>query len=195
MDQVVNPSCAALAQVEEAIGRESSMEIYLAQLGAREGRKSLALALAGLWECQFREHMWKSAAVIDKGTDLEKIWMRDFPYLERRFFKMRQIQLSVFPEYRILQTLIVVANAARHGNGGSSQKLYDDYSNYYSHTKPRAGYYSYFLHGGTRDNDVRYIDIKHAHLVEFGEAIISFWKNVSENSKVAEQKRIANQRS
>ena len=185
-DLVVTPACRALQGIEPPDPENAVLdyEAYLSRLNGLASRKALALALAGLWETQFREHLWISAAVICPGQTIgPKVEAAHIDELEKIFFKVRNFQLSEIAGYENIKGLIIVANAARHGNGNGSRKLYDNYSEYYSKHKPFNGWLSYFTHGGTKHSDVRYLNISEEHLRLFTNAMLDFWKAIVELQK------------
>ena len=104
------------------------MEGYSEAVAAREGRKALALGLAGLWESHFREHLWKCAAMFGAplGITPEHVENAKVPGLEMAFNQLQGFPLQDVPSYAKVQALIDVANAARHGNGRSSNRIFSN---------------------------------------------------------------------
>lgn len=176
-EAVVVPACERLDTGDETLERVLSPPDYLANVAAREGRKALALALAGLWESHFREHLCKAAAIFGRpiGVTPAHVEKAQVPGLESAFLTLRGFPVHSVPGYGRIQALIVVANAARHGNGRSSNRAFERYPEYFTDRRPHAGYYSYFLHGGTQRHDVRHLDVSAKHLSDFAEQIETFW--------------------
>lgn len=191
---ILSPGYAALADLETVSAPKNTKELvenYRRQVAAQSSRKALALGLAGLWESQFREHLGKSANII-KIDDLnsEKIEAASsFAKLEEYFKNIRGFPLSTFPQYEIIKCLIVVGNAARHGNGYSSKAVHRKFPQYFTSTRPHAGWYSFYLHGATQPQDVRYLHVTTAHLEEFADAMISFWEEIKALAQFAKNGR------
>lgn len=176
-EAVVAPACDRLEAGAQPADRGLNMPDYLQAVAAREARKALALGLAALWESHFREHLWKAAAIFGKevGVTPAQVEKAQVPGLESAFAALRGFPLHDVPGYRRIEALIEVANAARHGNGRSSNRAFERYPEYFTDRRPHAGYYSYFLHGGTQRNDVRNLDVTAKHLADFAEQIEAFW--------------------
>lgn len=189
---VVAPACAALAA---AVGTgetdaASRRQGYLGRVGAREGRKALALAMAGLWESHFREHLRKSVSIFGKNYDLtpkEVDDARSMVRLETMFSQLRGFSLDDLASYAGIRSLVQVANAARHGNGASSSTVFKRYEEYFSSEKPHSGMSSYLLHGSIQSDDVRFIEITDSHLGHFAAEIEAFWIALSELAKTGDR--------
>ncbi|CAN7566624.1 hypothetical protein LJR225_004192 [Phenylobacterium sp. LjRoot225] len=186
-DLVVSPACEALSAHEpaEGIGTVLDLDDYKRAQSAREARKALALAMAGLWESHFREHMWKSVAIFGKDHDvtLARFDKARIPDLEDMFCKLRGFALTTLAPYQTIAELLEIANAARHGNGRSSEAAFRAYPQYFSESRPHAGWYSYFLHGATPLEDVRHIDVSDDQLFRFAHEIIAFWVALREKTR------------
>lgn len=181
---VITPACAALAEKEPtSLDVVLPLADYLHAISAIEGRKALTLSLAGLWESQFREHLRFSAAILMKDALNAKFDRMDINAWEDLFFRIRGFQPSDIPEYRSIHALVLVANAARHGNGTSNTKVFKDYSEFTSSQPPHAGWYSYFLHGGTKYGDARYISVSADQLQQFARDIEGFWEALAHMSR------------
>jgi len=190
-DVVVSPACQALAAQEPAGSKKRVLDLdgYKRALSAREARKTLALGMAGLWESHFREHIWKSVAIFgkDHGVTLERFDKARISDLEEMFLKLRGFDLTAVDPYRTICALLEIANAARHGNGRSSDTAFLAHPEYFSESRPHAGWYSFFLHGATSPKDVRHIDVTEAQLIAFADAIIAFWTALREKALEASQ--------
>jgi hypothetical protein len=192
-ETIISPATATLAELESAneppSDGKAAMANYRGQVSARSARNTLALGLAGLWESQFREHLGKSANIIKAGgINSKKVEAAgSLARLEEYFQTVRGFPLSSFPQYTTIKALIAVGNAARHGNGYSSGTVHRTYPQYFSSDRPHAGWYSYYLHGATQPEDVRYLAITADHLNEFADAITSFWEEISRLSKSAKK--------
>lgn len=182
-DGAIRPSCEMFAAELEANPRGSTdasidrwEDLVLAQL---ELHKSFALALDGLWERNFRQHLWHSAATMGiRGKDLDAIYGPRWDDLPRLFERVRGFPLSKFPTYPELELLHRVGNVARHGNGKSAEALYSSHPDMFLEHEVTSGWFSYFTLGADPAHSPRRLFVSLRHLQGFKDAIVGFWKMV-----------------
>jgi len=180
----IQPSCAKLAGRLDVTPRGTSdasidrwEDVRLAQL---ELHRSFALALNGLWERNFRQHLWHSAATMHwEDETLETIEHGPWPALLNAFEAVRGFSLSVFPTYPQLRLLHLVGNVARHGNGRGTAALYREHPELFLEHDVTSGWFSYFTLGGEPKHSIRRLDISFDQLRAFKDAITEFWMMIA----------------
>ena len=179
-ERAVRPTCNAL---NEAIGNtpergdDPTMDrwenLRLAQL---EAHKSFALSLNGLWERNFRQHLWHSAAVIGwREEQLERVEKAEWEVV---FEEVRGFALSKFSSFAQLQLLHRVGNAVRHGNGPSTRALFRDHPGLFLEHEVTTGWFSYFAHGAEPASSIRRLWITLDQLETFKRAIVEGWMTI-----------------
>ncbi len=178
----IEPSCAAIAAELAAAPRDGTgtainhwERLRTAQM---ELHRSFALALGGLWERNFRKHLWHSAAVLleaDRTRSLAKIEKASWKELNIAFEQVRGFPLSWFPMHAELQLLYHLTSAGRHGDGTSARTLYEMDANLFLKEEVTTGWFSWLTLGGDPPSSINRLDISLERLVVFKDAIVDFW--------------------
>lgn len=182
----IEPACIAFAaevdreprgETDETIDRWEDARV--AQL---ELHRSMALSLGGLWERNFRRHLWKAAAVLKPG---DKAFLRDtqrggWKEMSHCFEALRGFPLSAFPSSGTLELLHLVSSAARHGDGATLSKLHASHPELFLEHDVTVGFFSYFAHGGEPPDTIRKLEISLDQLRTFATAISEFWLAIRE---------------
>ena len=179
-ERAIKPSCVTLAAELENTPRghdDPSMDkwedLRLAQL---ELHKSFALALNGLWERNFRQHLWHSAAAMGwKDRTLAAIESGPWAQLLKAFETVRGFPLSKFPTYPELELLHRVGNVARHGNGKGTLALHKTHPELFLEHDITSGWFAYFTLGGEPAHSIRRLYITLDQLEAFKDGIVGFW--------------------
>lgn len=128
LDNVVRPSIQFLEDKIAELGRsEDEMAIFEKsdmQDVLRETKLAFCLSVQSIWERQFRSYLRGCAQELRKDSGLaEKVEKATWEKLCLLFQELRGIRLSEFPSYSELETLHLLGNACRHGDGTSAVQL------------------------------------------------------------------------
>jgi hypothetical protein len=182
----IEPACIAVAAEVDREPRGSTdasidrwEEARVAQL---ELHRSMALSLGGLWERNFRSHLWNSVAILDPGNEKRLALTQGGTWHQicRIFEQLRGFPLSRFPTYGDLDLLQVVSSAARHGNGSALSKLYATRQDLFLEDEVTVSWFSYLTLGGEPPDTIRKLEITLPHLRMFKDAIVGFWLTIGE---------------
>lgn len=182
-DEVIQPVAGDLANRLSSTERGPDDEAIAKWDALRESQldlhRSLALALGGMWERQFRAHLFSSVAVIGPKArvgDIERANSSRWPKL---FKDCRGFELSKLPGYAEIELLLLVSNVVRHGNGESSRKLYERRPDWFSHN-PITDFFAYFTLGGEPADSIERLEITLVQLRVFTDAIAAFWQCIAD---------------
>ena len=90
----------------------------------RETKMAFALAVQSIWERQLRSYLLGCARDLrPKEQASNKIERADWEGLRKLFRDLRGIRLEAFPSFEVLDTLWLLGNACRHGDGASAVEL------------------------------------------------------------------------
>lgn len=90
----------------------------------RETKMAFALAVQSIWERQLRSYLLGCARELRPKEPLgKKIERADWEGLRKLFGDLRGIGLEAFPSFEALDTLQLLGNACRHGDGASAVEL------------------------------------------------------------------------
>jgi hypothetical protein len=128
LDEVIRPGVAALEARIVALGKsEDPGDLFLqgdVQEVLRETKLGFSLSLQSVWERQLRRYLTGCAEALRPGSSLSaKVARADWPALQALFHGLRGIQLKAFPSFPELDTLQLLGNACRHGDGPSLRAL------------------------------------------------------------------------
>lgn len=85
---------------------------------------AFALALQSIWERQFRSYLKGCANELHPQEPQNQIIeSASWQQLCRKFEELRKIKIEEFPSFKTLDTLQILGNACRHGEGSSAKKL------------------------------------------------------------------------
>lgn len=128
VDDVVAPAVATLEAKIEELGRSDWGPAPFAQADLknmlRETMLAFGLSIQSIWERQIRTYLIGCASELRPGEPVAaKLEKADWPELCKWFRKLRGINLEAFPSFPMLDTLQLLGNACRHGDGKSSIEL------------------------------------------------------------------------
>jgi len=128
LDDVILPALGSLDRRIDDLGRReepwavferSDIEDVL-----RETKMAFALAVQSIWERQLRSYLLGCARELRPKEPLgKKIERADWEGLRKLFRDLRGIELEAFPSFESLDTLQLLGNACRHGDGASAVEL------------------------------------------------------------------------
>ncbi len=125
---VIDPAIAVLETKIDALGRSDAPGDVFAQADMRdvlrETKMAFGLAIQSIWERQLRDYLSRCVADLRPEKALATAVQRgDWKTLCELFADLRGIRLDAFPSYEELETLHILGNACRHGNGPAAAKL------------------------------------------------------------------------
>jgi hypothetical protein len=177
-DTAVEPTCLRVSEQLAAIERGPDDEAITQWDALRdiqlELHRSFALALGGLWERHFRQHLSQSVILLAPGKTHEDVETADWKGLNKLFREARGFPLSRFPTYGQLELLHRVTSAVRHGNGSSTKYLFKTNPTLFGH-EPIRDFLAYMTLGGEPPHSIHRLEITLEQLRAFKTAIVEFW--------------------
>lgn len=127
-DDVVVPAIQTLEDKIVALGRSDDPGDAFAQSDAEDvlqaTKLAFALSIQSIWERQLRGYLRGCAKELRPNDNLAtKAERGDWNRLCELFLKLRGIGLEAFPSFADLDTLHLLGNACRHGDGPSAIEL------------------------------------------------------------------------
>jgi hypothetical protein len=90
----------------------------------REAKMAFALSIQSIWERQLRVYLEGCARELRKDESLTaRVLSMNWEKLCALFHDLRDIRIEDFPSFAELDTLQLLGNACRHGDGASAQEL------------------------------------------------------------------------
>ena len=175
IQDVVTPGLAALDRkiidYAEKGGAWEAFAVPDLRAVRRETTASFSLAIQSIWERQLRGYLHQCAAELhpDRTDFLEKAKSSKWWEVKALFLELRGVELDAFPPYRILATLHLLGNAARHGEGDSVERLRQQHPEFWPDMP--FGDYTPLVHLGQ-------LLITVEHLRQFSDAIGAFWDEI-----------------
>ena len=184
LDEVVLPSLRALDAQADKWSRSddpvASFQLNDIEELRRATTMAFCLSIQSLWERQIRSYLRGCARELTKGSALaEKAIAGNWGDLDELFFTLRGIRLSSFNEYHHLDLLYLVGNVCRHGDGRSSEKLWQRCPEFWPNQPRRSRKSRNALKGKQGPPSIQIMDIPHDQLRTFVDAIVSFWDEVN----------------
>lgn len=179
-----NVICPAVASLEARIAElEHSNEPAACFIQAdtkvvlAETKKAFALAVQSIWERQLRAYLCICAAELQPESGVViKIPNASWKQLCEIFLQLRGIALNEFPSFEQLDTLQLVGNSCRHGDGPSALELSQRYRSWWPQYVPLP---SDFGPHSPPALVVGTMDIPLAAVVNFVDAIVEFWRDAA----------------
>ena len=180
---VVQPTLDALdAKVDEWSKSDDPVAPFVlrdVQELRRATTMAFCLSIQSMWERQVRTYLKDSARELSTDRSLaERALVARWEDLDQLLFDLRGIHLSSFREYCQLDLLHLVANACRHGDGPSSEKLWRRFPKFWPDRvgqSRRVRSASLETQKGPSANTML---IAREQLGSFVGAIVSFWEGV-----------------
>ncbi len=127
-DDVISPAIHAVEDKITALGRSGNPGDEFAQADMkevlRETKMAFSLSIQSIWERQLRRYLRGCAEELQPGTNLgAQTANGSWEKLCSLFLDLRGIRLDAFPSFAELDTLHLLGNACRHGDGRSADKL------------------------------------------------------------------------
>ncbi|MHB0953243.1 MAG: hypothetical protein ACYC10_15115 [Allorhizobium sp.] len=175
MRDVVDPALSAIeARINEYTDQGGAWEAFAVpdmKTARRETTVAFSLAIQSIWERQLRAYLHQCASELhpQRPDLLKKAQSNRWPEVEALFRELRGVALGAFPPYRVLSTLHLLGNAARHGEGQSEAKLRDEHPEFWPEMP--LGDYAPLAHLGQ-------LLITAEDLRLFSEAVVAFWDEV-----------------
>lgn len=177
----VEPTCIALAAQLASIPCGPTNEEFDRWDDLRDSQlelhRSFALALGGMWERHFRQHLSHSVIVLCPGKGNKDVEDAHWPDLLKLFQKARGFPLSAFPCFKELELLHRVSSAVRHGNGPSTESLFETNPELFGH-EPVTDFLKYMTWGGEPDHSIHKLEITLDRLASFKNAVVEFWLTI-----------------
>ncbi|MER8458399.1 hypothetical protein NKH24_20255 [Mesorhizobium sp. M1300] len=128
LDEVILPALISLDRRIDDLGRNkepwAAFEKGDIEDVLRETKMAFALAMQSIWERQLRSYLLGCARELRPGEPVDKrIEGADWKGLRKLFSELRGIGLEAFPSFEALDTLQLLGNACRHGDGASAVEL------------------------------------------------------------------------
>jgi len=127
LDEVIVPALSSLDRRIEELGRSEEPWAVFEQSDVkdvlRETKIAFALAVQSIWERQLRSYLMGCARELHPELLGRKVERADWTGLRKLFEQLRGIELDAFPSFRALDTLQLLGNACRHGDGASAEEL------------------------------------------------------------------------
>ena len=184
LDEVVQPSLRVLDAQADKWSRSDDPVAPFQLNDVEELRRATTMAfclsIQSLWERQIRSYLRGCARELTKGNALsEKAIAGYWGDFDELFFTLRGIRLSSFDEYHQLDLLYLVGNVCRHGDGRSSERLWQRCPEFWPNQtrrlrKPRT---AHEMENGPPS--IQTMDIPQDQLRTFVDAIVSFWHEVN----------------
>ncbi|KAA9384122.1 hypothetical protein [Neorhizobium galegae] len=144
------------------------------QFVIRETKLAFSLAIQSIWERQLRAYLLGCAKELCPTEDLQsKIERADWEKLQKLFFRLRGIELCVFPSFGVLDILQNLGSAARHGDGGSAVKLIHQCPDLWEHLPAQV----FEDEAPLVYRTVAMIDVPVDRLKDFAKAVAVFWED------------------
>jgi hypothetical protein len=177
LDNVVQPSIQFLEDKIAELGRSEDetaiFEISDMQEVLRETKLAFCLSVQSIWERQFRSYLRGCARDLQPGRNLaEQVEKANWENLCALFQELRGIRLSEFPSYRELETLHLLGNACRHGDGTSAIQLLERAPELWPTFPPMPPEFQ--THPRSLPS-VAMIDIPVARINSLVDAVVNFW--------------------
>lgn len=177
-ETAVEPSCLRVSAQLAAIKRGPNDDAITRWDDLRdiqlELHRSFALALGGLWERHFRQHLSQSVILLCPGKTHEDVEVADWKGLNKLFREARGFPLSRFPTHGQLEVLYRVTSAVRHGNGSSTKSLFQSNPDLFGH-EPIRDFLNYMTLGGEPPHSIHRLEVTLEQLSAFKRAIVEFW--------------------
>ena len=127
-DDVIVSAIRAVEEKIAALGRSDNPGDAFAQADMRdvlrETKLAFSLSIQSIWERQLRSYLRSCAEELHLGSGLAGRAASDKgEKLRELFHKLRGIRLECFPSFAALETLDLLGNACRHGDGTSAKEL------------------------------------------------------------------------
>lgn len=180
LDDVVEPSIQILEDKLSVLSHSDDPIAAFAVSDAddvlRATKMAYGISIQSIWERQLRGYLQGCAAALrPKGELSAHLERGTWPKLRELFLDLRGIGLEEFPSFSELDTLQLVGNACRHGDGPSAKEL--------AMRCPEL-WPSYLI--GSADQalpvasplSVALMNIPIERLRSFAEAIITFWDDM-----------------
>lgn len=127
-DDVISPAIYTIERKIAELGRSDNPSDIFVQADMkdvlRETKMAFSLSVQSVWERQVRSYLRGCAEEIRPGTSLAaQAGKSPWEGLCSLFLDLRGIRLEAFPSFGELETLQLLGNACRHGDGPSAAKL------------------------------------------------------------------------
>lgn len=180
LDNVVLPSTQFLEDKIVELGRSEDetaiFEISDMQDVLRETKLAFCLSIQSIWERQFRSYLRGCARELRPQSGLvEQVEKANWEKLCALFQDLRGIRLCEFPSYTELETLHLLGNACRHGDGTSAIQLLERAPELWPTFPPMPPEFQ--THPRSLPS-VAMMDIPVARINSFVDAIVIFWLDV-----------------
>lgn len=177
LENVIQPSTRFLEDKIVELGRSEDetaiFEISDMQDVLRETKLAFCLSIQSIWERQFRSYLCGCARELRPESGLaEQVEKANWEKLCALFQELRGIRLSEFPSYKELETLHLLGNACRHGDGPSAIQLLERAPELWPTFPPMP---PEFLTHPRSLPSVAMMDIPVARIHSFVDAIVIFW--------------------
>ena len=137
-------------------------------------RLSVVAGMFHQWDKKLREWIVREMRHWHHGENATKaIWKADAPAI-MDFLVAFGFNVKELPSYRRLDAMRLVVNVFKHGNGGSLDELKKLFPEFISDPFGEGGDHQLLLHYSDHTN----LTVSDAHLDQFSEAILDFWKGV-----------------
>jgi hypothetical protein len=164
--KVIQPALREFASTEDVIGLETTdLDVFLEAARQNtqnalcyEMRRTFALTIGALFERQLRS--WLSGKIPPAAKEIEtESWPRLFERVKTT------VGGVVIAEMTDLETLRLVANAVRHGNGNAATKLLKDAPHLWNEARRQ----------NWKSDPVGNMRISEAELEKYVAAVLRFW--------------------
>lgn len=136
-------------------------------------KMAFALSIQSIWERQFRGYLCGCATYLRiSDVSVTQVEAANWKKLRELFLKLRGISLEVFPSSFELDTLQLVGNACRHGDGDSAKDLAIRCPEFWPTDSSMSGIET---SSPPAAHLVEMMDIPIERLQAFVEAIVAFW--------------------
>jgi hypothetical protein len=127
-DDVIAPAVQALEGKIAQLGRSENPGDVFAQADMedvlKETKMAFGLSIQSIWERQLRGYLHGCAEELRPGDGLAtQVTKGNWEKLCTLFLELRGIRLNAFPSFAELETLQLLGNACRHGDGPSAVEL------------------------------------------------------------------------
>ncbi len=178
LDEVIIPALSSLDrrieeldQLEEpwAVFERGDVEDVL-----RETKMAFALAVQSIWERQLRAYLVGCAKELRPELPANSVERADWIGLRKLFEDLRGIGLNAFPSFEALDTLQLLGNACRHGDGLSAAELSRRCPDFWRPVPPMP--FDGLPHE-VNHRTVGTMEVSVERLRDFVEAIVEFWQD------------------
>lgn len=127
-DDVIAPAIRALEEKIAVLGRSDSPGDVFAQGDTKdvlqETKMAFGLSIQSIWERQLRGYLRGCAEELRPGDGLAaQVAKANWEKLCSLFLELRGIRFDAFPSFAELETLHLLGNVCRHGDGRSAVEL------------------------------------------------------------------------